>query len=829
MSKHIFTPAGEATVLFVKGAQVTVEFPDYHREEFDLSDCFVGKSATSSLKDKKEAQTDTETCSYCNGKGTINESEYDVGQVCPNCDGVGVVPATPSLLEVAEASDGQIIIKHIGKNAQTTPCEHCNGSGQCVFCIGTGEKNGETCDNCGGEGTCGHCDGTGKTAQRHAQAGLDVFWVGVDAMLDRIVAEQPNTFDGVVAVLEGDYGYDYKTYSGTTRPFFPGGGGDRSLKSALESAGWTTVWADASYYYCMRHSATGETLTYMEGDVRRGDTRVVQAQIRVLNEAPCRNCDGSGLLYGFEPTIGYEQGTPEGNKLYQCPSCGGEGWVIIDPEGGVVVAQSINDLNDFHPSAVEQIPNRYQLVFENPEYTGGLFAFPCDANGNVHSLNPQAQANYDMVTANPTKYRALGVENSGGGTYRSDAWGKCPIDGTEVILSDGLENFCDQGHCYNMSGQRVMSRDEWEAAGGESLAGESWDERDGSKRAFRDQFSLGRIKTAACGAPVSKFTNGGREYSVACGTYEGGRVTLCDSCEAKANASYPQGWVGYPGDTCPHGTYVGGSGADYMCGECESGDRTAQAYEVQQGQGGSFAVLTIQEDGYTSTLRINTSEPNALEERLKRLEEAGRKVLKVEKHAQVGAAGNCVECSNPIEALTEFPGPDGNGLSCLPCYEQRMNGASWATQFGLSSQEVLDAIHPKTAQTNVVCPNCGSSDVATEGMISDIGGNPEFAQYRCNTCAHSWAVTDTGFAVTVIGKTAQSALATSMGYSCPNCNGLIVDTSHPDGNVKCDDCSTMFATCENCAGLMKTDGWGDTLTCPECGNSKQTATSWPLV
>jgi hypothetical protein len=91
-------------------------------------------------------------------------------------------------------------------------------------------------------------------------------------------------------------------------------------------------------------------------------------------------------------------------------------------------------------------------------------------------------------------------------------------------------------------------------------------------------------KTAQCGAPVTKFTNGGREYSVACGTYEGGRVTLCDSCEAKAAAQFPQGWQGYPGDTCPHGTYTGGSGADYMCGYCEGGYEPDYTAKVAQNE-----------------------------------------------------------------------------------------------------------------------------------------------------------------------------------------------------------------------------------------------------
>ena len=46
-------------------------------------------------------------------------------------------------------------------------------------------------------------------------------------------------------------------------------------------------------------------------------------------------------------------------------------------------------------------------------------------------------------------------------------------------------------------------------------------------------------------------------------------VALCQNCLDWYNKQYPQGWVSYPGDTCEHGTYVGGCGIDYMCAPCE--------------------------------------------------------------------------------------------------------------------------------------------------------------------------------------------------------------------------------------------------------------------
>jgi len=57
-----------------------------------------------------------------------------------------------------------------------------------------------------------------------------------------------------------------------------------------------------------------------------------------------------------------------------------------------------------------------------------------------------------------------------------------------------------------------------------------------------------------------------------CGYMFGGVMQFCDACRKRYTKLYPQGWVGYPGDTCRHGTYVGGIGADHMCGRCEMGE-----------------------------------------------------------------------------------------------------------------------------------------------------------------------------------------------------------------------------------------------------------------
>lgn len=50
-----------------------------------------------------------------------------------------------------------------------------------------------------------------------------------------------------------------------------------------------------------------------------------------------------------------------------------------------------------------------------------------------------------------------------------------------------------------------------------------------------------------------------------------GSKVHCSACETQLQVRYPQGWRFYPGDVCEHGAYVGGCGADHICGYCEEG------------------------------------------------------------------------------------------------------------------------------------------------------------------------------------------------------------------------------------------------------------------
>lgn len=59
---------------------------------------------------------------------------------------------------------------------------------------------------------------------------------------------------------------------------------------------------------------------------------------------------------------------------------------------------------------------------------------------------------------------------------------------------------------------------------------------------------------------------------VTCGSWYAGTQVICEKCEQRLIKHYPQGWRYTPGDVCKHGVYVGGCGADYMCGRCENGE-----------------------------------------------------------------------------------------------------------------------------------------------------------------------------------------------------------------------------------------------------------------
>ena len=96
---------------------------------------------------------------------------------------------------------------------------------------------------------------------------LDDFWTNVDTALKRCVSA--NTVEEVITILNEHF------HPSAGVAFFGGGGGDESLIDALywdrTTTGWRIVRYDADYYWCLADT-NGDLLTYIEGDVYRGNT-----------------------------------------------------------------------------------------------------------------------------------------------------------------------------------------------------------------------------------------------------------------------------------------------------------------------------------------------------------------------------------------------------------------------------------------------------------------------------------------------------------------------------------------------------------------------------
>ena len=99
---------------------------------------------------------------------------------------------------------------------------------------------------------------------------LDGFWAKVDAQLGE--CQQAGSAGDVLRILatSGNPSGDPAVTSAPA--FFAGSGGDDSLMAALEVAGWTLIWAEASYHWSMR-APDGSEITYVEGDVYPGSRR----------------------------------------------------------------------------------------------------------------------------------------------------------------------------------------------------------------------------------------------------------------------------------------------------------------------------------------------------------------------------------------------------------------------------------------------------------------------------------------------------------------------------------------------------------------------------
>lgn len=90
---------------------------------------------------------------------------------------------------------------------------------------------------------------------------MSTFWDDIAEQLAEL--QTATTADDVLRILPG-------TDGASGEGFFAGSGGDDTVMEALQEAGWHVTWAEASYYYVMR-APNGDEITYVEGDIFRGD------------------------------------------------------------------------------------------------------------------------------------------------------------------------------------------------------------------------------------------------------------------------------------------------------------------------------------------------------------------------------------------------------------------------------------------------------------------------------------------------------------------------------------------------------------------------------
>lgn len=87
------------------------------------------------------------------------------------------------------------------------------------------------------------------------------FWTAIADQLATIRTNRPTTVAQIIEILGGS------AAANAGDAFFAGSGGDDQLWDALSDAGWSIHPKEGSYYYTATHPTTGQTLTYIEGDV----------------------------------------------------------------------------------------------------------------------------------------------------------------------------------------------------------------------------------------------------------------------------------------------------------------------------------------------------------------------------------------------------------------------------------------------------------------------------------------------------------------------------------------------------------------------------------
>ena len=104
----------------------------------------------------------------------------------------------------------------------------------------------------------------------------------------------------------------------------------------------------------------------------------------------------------------------------------------------------------------------YELAFDDGHGSG--FAFPCDADGKVTELPPDAVKNYEFCLAHPERFARYGVVDQIRQRYREPDTGVC-FCGERIELHNEYHGACACPNCgrwYNLFGQELRPPEQWE-------------------------------------------------------------------------------------------------------------------------------------------------------------------------------------------------------------------------------------------------------------------------------------------------------------------------------------------------------------------------------
>lgn len=141
-------------------------------------------------------------------------------------------------------------------------------------------------------------------SRRRTAGGLDGFWEEIHRQYEAL--KNAKSADDVIRIL----GTDPELQDGNAAAFFAGSGGDEQVIDALSAAGWRITWAEADYYF-VAQAPDGSKITYVEGDVYKGDTRTASRRQAGVYRTPV----GAGwdlLKPGDRIKVGFEESVSTG-------------------------------------------------------------------------------------------------------------------------------------------------------------------------------------------------------------------------------------------------------------------------------------------------------------------------------------------------------------------------------------------------------------------------------------------------------------------------------------------------------------------------------------